>query len=154
MGWRKAVAVAVPLAVLFLALGFIVGLEAQRGPNWRLELDAYIADHRAPSEMVTVEAVTRARSPWNFTSDMGVAEGDAGLDRTFPPQAVRCALLVRMWPSGRGAEVASVRQVVFLARHSDALYHVEWVAYEGPQEPFGPELRAHLALLGCDLGLR
>ena len=154
MGWRKAVALALPLVVLFFALGFIVGLEARRGPNWRLELEAYIADHQAPLETVTVEAVTRARRPQNSTSDMGVPEGDAGVERPFPPQAVRCALLVRMWPSGRGAEVASVRQVVFLARHSDALYHVEWVVYEGPRELFGPELRAHLALVGCDLGLR
>jgi len=143
MSWRKAV-----------ALGFIVGLEAQRGPKWRLELEAYIAAHRAPSETVTMEAATRARRPQNFTSDMGVPEGDAGVERPFPPQAMRCAVLVRTWPSGRGVEVASVRQIVFLARHSDALYHVAWVAYERPQEPFGPELRAHLALLVCDLGLR
>jgi hypothetical protein len=42
---------------------------------------------------------------------------------------------------------------IFLVHHSDALYRVGWLAYEGPEEPFGPQLAADLASIGCDLPL-
>ena len=46
-----------------------------------------------------------------------------------------------------------VRQVVYPVDHSDALYRVGWLAYEGPEEPFDEALRSDLASIGCDLGL-
>jgi hypothetical protein len=147
MSWRKVVAVAVPLAVLFFALGFIVALEVQRGPDWRLELEAYAADAASSGETIVVEEVTEARQPHHFTAAMGVPVRSDGVRPTFPPEAVRCALLVRQ-PAPGGA---AVRQVVFLAYHSDALYQVGWLAYEGPEEPLGARAAADLAAIECDL---
>jgi hypothetical protein len=46
-----------------------------------------------------------------------------------------------------------VRQVVYLVHHSDALYRVGWLAYEGPEEPFDEALRSDLASIGCQLAL-
>jgi hypothetical protein len=153
MDWRRTVALAVPLAVLFFAAGFIVFLEVQRPPDWRLELNEYLAQHTSPSETVRIEAVTRARRPWNFSADMGTPEPGDWIIPSSSPEAVRCVLLVRSRASDSGAEDESLRQVVFLAHHSDALYRVGWLAYEGPEEPFGPQLMAHLESIGCDLGL-
>jgi hypothetical protein len=153
MSWRKIIALAVPLAVLVFAVGFFVALEQLRGPNWRLELDEYLAQHTPPSETVRIRDVTRARKPWNFSATMGTPEPGDWIIPSFPPQAVRCVLLVRSHRSASGGQDESLRQVVFLVRHSDALYRVGWLAYEGPEEPFGPELIADLASIGCDLGV-
>jgi hypothetical protein len=153
MNWRRILRLAVPLALLLFAVGFITALEHRRGPDWRLELDEYLASHASPAETLTVEAVVRARKPWHFTAEMGEPESGDWIVPSYPPQAVRCALLARRSGSGGGAGETAVRQVVFLVHHSDALYRVGWLAHAGPEEPFGPGLRAHLALIGCDLEL-
>ena len=153
MNWRRLLGVAVPLGVVLFALGFIVGLEVRRGPNWRLELDAYVEARATTSETVMVDQVTRARRPWNFRPEMGRPADVGALTRPFPPQAVRCVLLVRSRPALDGPHQDLSEEVLYLVRHSDALYHVEWVAYEGPEEPFGPQLKADLASIGCDLVL-
>jgi hypothetical protein len=153
VSWRRVVALGIPLAVLVFAVGVVVGLEVRRGPDWRLELDEYVARERASGEVISVEAVVRARKPWNFAPAMGNAERESGIAPSFPPQAVRCALLIRQGEPDRDGEAIPVRQVVFLVHHSDAPYRVGWLAYEGPEEPFGPELTTHLKRVGCDLGL-
>jgi hypothetical protein len=145
--WRKIVALAVPVAVLFFALGFIVALEVRRGPNWRLELEAYVAEHTSSGDTIRVEQMTEARQPRRFTAAMGAPVRSDGVHPTFPPQAVRCALLVRQ-PAGGGAPI---RQVVYLVHHSDALYQIGWLAYEGPEEPLAPQAAADLAAIECDL---
>ncbi|MGD2144505.1 MAG: hypothetical protein PVF54_08525 [Anaerolineae bacterium] len=158
MSRSKIVGLAVPLALAVLLAGFVVGLEVQRGPNWRLELDAYLAQNTSPSETVSVESMTRAREPWNFTAGMGMAASAdwpwGSITPSFPPKAVRCVLLTRNRESAIGDERESIRQIVFLVYHTDALYRVGWLAYEGPEEPFGEEARADLEAIGCDLGLR
>ncbi len=153
MSRRRIVLLGVPLALLVFAVGFFVGLEFQRGPDWRLELDEYVARHRRPGESIIVREVAKARRPWSFTASMGTVDPEDWISPTFPPRAVRCALLARSQASGSDGASEPVRQVVFLAHHSDTLYHVGWVAYEGPVEPFGPQLRDRLALIGCDLEL-
>jgi len=153
VSWRRIVALGIPVAVLIFAVGFVVGLEMRRGPDWRLELDEYLARERAPGEAIRVKAVVRARRPWNFTAAMGAMKRGDESAPSSPPQAVRCALLVRRRESDGGGEDRSVGQVVFLVHQSDALYHVGWRVYEGPEEPFGPDLMAHLELIGCDLRL-
>lgn len=152
VNWRRIVALAVPLVVLFFVLGFVVALEVQRGPDWRLELDAYVAEETTPTEVVAVRDVGRARRPWRFTPAMGVPVRSDGVSATFPPQAVRCALLERRGTEN-GGETEPTRQIIFLVRHSDTLYHVGWLAYEGPEEPFGPDLKAVLKTIECDLEL-
>jgi hypothetical protein len=153
VSWRRIVALGIPIAVLAFAMGFIVALEVRRGPDWRLELEEYIAEEGALGEAIRVEAVVGARKPWNFTAAMGSTEQGDRITPAFPPQAVRCALLVRRRESDRSGEDGPVRQVVFLIHHSDALYRVGWVAYEGPEEPFGLEVKTHLERIGCDLRL-
>jgi hypothetical protein len=153
VNWRRIIALAVPLAALLFAVGFFVFLEVRREPDWRLELREYLVQHTSPSETVRTQAVARARKPWNFTAAMGTPEPGDWIIPSFPPQAVRCVLLVRSHRSASGGQDESLRQVVFLVRHSDALYRVGWLAYEGPEEPFGPELIADLASIGCDLGV-
>jgi hypothetical protein len=138
--------------VLFTA-GLVVALELQRGPNWRLELNEYVARHASPTETVRIAALARARKPWNFTAAMGTPERGAWIVPSYPPQAVRCALLVHSRLLSSASHDESIRQVVFLVHHSDALYRVGWLAYEGPQEPFGPDLVAHLESIDCDLPL-
>jgi hypothetical protein len=145
---------AVPLALAAFALGFIGALEVQRGPDWRLELEEYIAQHASAAETITVEAVVEAGEPWHFSPVMGTPQREDWIKPSSSQQAVRCALLLRSRPSAGGAGDEEVRQVVFLVHHSDALYRVGWLAYEGPEEPFGPELIANLALIGCDLDVR
>jgi len=44
-------------------------------------------------------------------------------------------------------------QLIFVVLHSDTLYQVGWTVYEGPEEPFGAEVREQLSTLECDLGL-
>jgi hypothetical protein len=153
LNWRRTIALAVPVAVVLFTLGLIAALELQRGPNWRLELDEYVAHHSSPTETVRIAALARASRPWNFTAAMGTPEPGDWIVPSYPPQAVRCALVERRRTSSSGAGDESVRRVVFLVHHSDALYRVGWLAYEGPREPFGPELVAHLASIGCDLDL-
>jgi len=154
VSWRRVVALAVPLAVLIFGLGFFVGLEVRRAPNWRLELDEYVAQHRSPSETVTVQTVVKAEKPWHFSPAMGAPADADGITPSYPPKEVRCVLLLRGRPSESGADDELVRQVVFLAYHSDVLYRVGWLAHEGPEEPFPAEVLADLALIGCDLGLK
>lgn len=151
MSWRRIVALGVPVAVLVFAVGFVVGLEVRRGPDWRLELDEYIAE-KGPGAAIRVEAVVRARKPWNFTPALGVVKREREIAPSLPPRAVRCALLLRSG-SGSDRKEDPRRQVVYLVYHSDVLYRVGWMAYEGPEEPFGPELTTDLERIGCDLRL-
>jgi len=148
---RRLIALAVPVAVLFFALGFVVGLEVQRGPNWRLELEDYVAEHRSPGDAATIETVARARRPDEFSAAMGTLADPGDIQPSSGAGAVRCVLLEWSRPMDDGDR--PWRQVVFLVHHSDALYRVGWLAYEGPQEPFGPQLTADLNRIGCDLNL-
>jgi len=73
VSWRRLGALAVPLAVAFFVLGFVVGLGVQRGPNWRLDLDDYAAVRWAQGERIQVREQIRARRPENFTTALGRA---------------------------------------------------------------------------------
>jgi hypothetical protein len=150
--WRRIVGLAVPGAVLFFTLGFIVALEVQRGPNWRLELEGYVDQERSASETIAVEDVSEARKPWNFVPAMGTPTYSDGVSRTLPPEAVRCVLVART-STADSPSAGPRRQVIFLVRHSDRLYQVGWSTYEGPVEPFEPDLMADLAALGCELNV-
>ena len=152
MTWRRVLALALPLAVVFFVLGFVAGMEVQRGPNWRLELDEYVEAHRLPEETVRLLEVRRARRPQDFTRQMGVPVDAADIPPNFPPQAVRCVLLARSRPMDDGAPEGR-RQVVYVVRSSDALYRVGWHVYEGSEEPFGSGTQADLAAVGCELVL-
>ena len=155
--WQRGVALAVPFAVLIVGIVIFVVVEVQRGPDWRLELDEYVAQSALPSETVKVRSVARASGPQRFCGEMGRPLRDDwrwnAVAPSFPPEAVRCVLLERIRPSTGGSEEDSAQQVVFVAYHTDALYRAGWLAYAGPEEPFTQELVAHLATIGCGLDL-
>jgi hypothetical protein len=156
--WQRAAALGLSLVVLLVTIGVVVAAEARRGPDWRLELDDYVARSAAPSETVTIHSVVEAGEPQLFHAGMGSAVSDewpwGSITPSFPPRAVQCVLLERSRGSGAGGERASVRQVVFVVHHSDMLYRVGWLAYEGSEEPFSSGFLAHLSSIGCDLGLK
>jgi tetratricopeptide (TPR) repeat protein len=155
--WRRMVALAVPLAVLIVGMLAFARLEAQRGPDWRHELDAYIAQAALPSETVTIQSVVRASEPQNFGKEMGRAVRNewtwSVIAPPFPAQIVQCALLERHRQSTAGGKESSTRQVAYVAHHSDGLYRVGWLVYAGPETPFTQETIAQLAEIGCDLRL-
>ena len=100
MSRRRIVALGVPVAVLVFALGFVVGLEVRRGPDWRLELDEYVARERVPGETIRVEAVVRARKPWNFTPAMGTVEWERGIAPS-PLLVVATVLFIALLAGGQ-----------------------------------------------------
>ena len=148
---RNLVALVLTVAVFAFASGTFAGLEARRGPDWYLELQAYVAESAPPSETTTIVSIVEATEPTNFRTGMGTARHDSW--RRVPAHAAKCVLIDRSRPLTPGSEPVSQRQVVFLVYHSDALYQVGWLAYAGPREPFGQEVRAHLRAVGCDLEL-
>lgn len=154
---KRMVALAVPLAVLVVGMLAFARLEAQRGPDWRHELDEYVAQSALPSETVTIQSVVRASEPQNFSTEMGRAVRNewtwSVIAPPFPAQAVQCVLLERTRQSTASGKKESIHQVAFVAHHSDALYRVGWLAYAGPEAPFTQETAAHFAAIGCDLSL-
>jgi DNA gyrase inhibitor GyrI len=148
---RNMVALILTVGVFAFASGTLAGLEARRGPDWYLELQGYIAESAQASETVKVVSIVDAAEPANFRSGMGTPAREDW--RSTPIHAVKCALLERSRPLTPGGEPVSRRQVVFLVYHSDALYRVGWLAYAGPREPFGQEIKANLREVGCELGL-
>jgi tetratricopeptide (TPR) repeat protein len=155
--WKRMVALAVPLAVVIVGMLAFARLEAQRGADWRHELDEYVAQSALPSETVTIQSVVRASEPQNFSGEMGRAVRNewtwSVIAPPFPAQAVQCVLLERTRQSTASGEKESIHQVAFVAHHSDGLYRVGWLAYAGPEAPFTQETVAHLAAIGCDLSL-
>ena len=154
---KRIITLAIPLAVLIVVVMAFVMLETQRGPDWSIELDEYIAHSALPSETITMQSVVEASKPWNFSEAMGEAVRDDWrwmIDKLpFPPQAVQCVLLERSRRPTTGAEEELRRQVVFVGYHTDGLYRVGWLVHKGVEEPFTQEMVGHLAMIGCDLGL-
>jgi hypothetical protein len=154
--WRRAMLFAVPLAAVDVLILAFVWLESQREPDWRHELDDYIARTALPSETVTVQSVVRASQPQNFRAEMGrAARYDwrwSATSPSFPAQAVQCVLLERQWTASAEGEDRPAPQILFVAHHSDALYRVGWLVYAGPEEPLTDETAGYLTAIGCDLG--
>jgi tetratricopeptide (TPR) repeat protein len=152
--WKRVATVALPVVILAAVVVTVAALEARRGPDWRLTLDNYLAQRAERLEVLTVQQVVAARQPANFVPAMGVPVPGGpvweSVRPAFPPQAVQCVLIDK----SASASDESGRQVVYVAYHSDSLYHVGWRVYEGPQAPFPPQLQADLRAIGCDLQLQ
>ncbi len=153
--WQRIAALAIPLAVLAATMGAITALEVRRGPDWQHELNDYIIESTSPSERVTIQSVTEASEPRNFSPEMGTAVRDDWrwheVAPSFPAQAVKCALLERRTGATSSDGGRATRQVVFVAYHTDALYRVGWLAYAGPEAPFAEAFVERMATIGCDL---
>lgn len=71
-------------------------LETLRTPDWRVELEAYVAT-QAVTETLTVQSVVEAERPWHFEAAMGQVvrqEWTTFVEEIpYPPQKVRCVLL-------------------------------------------------------------
>jgi hypothetical protein len=159
---KRIIALGFPFLVLVGAVITVLAFEARRTPDWKTELNSYIARSRAPGETITVLAQVEASRPWNFSPAMGRAMANEGgwpwgngeLPPPYPPTAVRCVLLERERKATLGEPGESLRQVIFVSYHSDGLWRAGWLTHEGPQEAFTPELATHLNAIGCDLGIK
>ncbi len=159
---KRIIALAFPFLVLVGAVLTVLALEARRTPDWESELNSYIARSRVPGETITILAQVEASRPRNFSPAMGRAMvnesgwtwGTIESPPPYPPTAVHCVLLERDRKLATEEAGESLRQVIFVSYHSDGLFRVGWLTHEGPQEPFTPELIAHLDAIGCDLGIK
>ena len=151
---KRIIALAFPFIMLVSVVMTFAALEARRGPDWKFELNDYIAQSKLPAETIKVQAVVEASKPWNFSEAMGQAVRNDWRwtidELPFPPQAMQCVLLERSRKSTVGAKTEPERQVVFVGYHTDTLWRVGWLVHEGPKEPFTQELAAHLNTIGCD----
>lgn len=143
--WMRVAGALTPLVVLAVVLLIVRSLEAERGPDWRLALNEYIA---GSTQTWTVQKAVAASQPASFEPAMGrLMPGGVqweGIHPVFPPRAVQCVLLV----AGPGGQ-----EVVYVAYHSDGLHHLGWRVYEAEQAPSTPELHTDLQSIGCELGL-
>lgn len=153
---KKIVVLTIPLMMLVGVALTLAMLEAHRQPDWKMELDDYIAG-RLPADTLTVKAVVNASRPWNFNESMGrpVTVGwPWSIDELpYPPSALRCVFVERRHTTSAGAAAEPVRQLIFVGYHSDTLWRVGWLVHEGPGEPFTQEVVANLTRIGCDLKL-
>jgi hypothetical protein len=149
---KRIAILTIPFITLVSVLLTFAMLEAQRKPDWKVELDRYITS-KLPAETLTVKDVVVASHPENFNEAMGQpvrADWRWGVDELpYPPQALRCVLLERR----NNSTGLTQRQVVFVGYHTDTLWRVGWLVHEGPEEPFTPEMTSRLVTLGCALSL-
>ena len=159
---KKVIALTIPLVVLVATIMTLVMLESQRTPDWKSELEAYIAA-RAVSETLTVQSVVEAEKPWNFAAHMGLPALNFSTWATaeklpYPPREVHCVLLARQDPPLDESETPDESmpfeyQIVYVSYHSDTLWNVGWLIHEGAREPFSADVKEDLATIGCDLPL-
>ncbi len=149
--WMRVAGALTPLVVLAVVLLIFRALEAERGPDWSLALNEYIAESRPGA---TVQKVATADHPASFVPEMGTLMPGGvqweGVSPVFPPRAVQCVVLA----TGDGRrEVATAprvsREVVYVAYHSDGLHHLGWRVYEAREAPYEAELTADLDTIGC-----
>jgi hypothetical protein len=81
-----------PWLVLGATLVAVVVLETLRTPDWRAELEAYVAT-QVVTGTLTVQSVVEAEQPWHFEAAMGQAVSPFVEEIPYPPQKVRCVLL-------------------------------------------------------------
>jgi hypothetical protein len=150
---RRIILLAIPLITLITVVMIFAGFEAQRKPDWRVQLDRYITD-KFPSETITVKDAVAASQSGNFNERMGQPVRSLawqwGIDELpYPPQLLRCALLDRR----DNSTGLTQRQIVFVGYHTDTLWRVGWLVHEGPKAPFTAEVITDLTTLGCPLEL-
>ncbi len=149
---KKSIALIVPAVTTIAVLATFAIFEAQRLPNWRLELDQYLEFTSVPSETVSVLSVARAGRPWNYT--LGMASPVLtdwrwqGIDIPSP-RKVQCVLIERTRPSSSTADEMRTREVVLVSYHTDLLWNVGWVVHELPGDLFTQQSQETLAALGC-----
>jgi hypothetical protein len=120
-----------------------------------VELDRYLHTYE-PARSVQVVQVCRAAHP-RCLRDMDSAVVDGGewasITLPFPPRRVMCVLL-RHSPAARIQAAPSYR-LVFVAYHSDGLWHSGWVVHEWRGSLSTQACLDTLDTLGCtlDLGL-
>ena len=152
---RKLIALVLPFLMLAGVLITLSVFEAQRGADWQIELTKYLAQRQASGEIITVEKVVEASRPENFSPSMGQA---ARIDWVWsieevpmPPTALRCVLLAKQPQTTVSAQTGPAQQVIFIGYHSDQMWRMGWLVYEGPLAPFTPKVVANLDTLGCNL---
>lgn len=129
----------IPLAVGLIVLSWVIAAEAQRTPEWQIELNQYLRENDTSALQIV-----HARQPENQAPSLLRKTVDAGtfkgLALPLPPRDVYCALVPRQ----------ETRIVVFVSYFSDNLWRDDWVIHEGPRYPLNNETLKALAALGCD----
>ncbi len=68
---RKTISIIIPLYVTVFFVGVLVVAHISRGPGWQGALNSYLAyKKQISSGAYTLQYITRARKPWNFSEDM------------------------------------------------------------------------------------
>ncbi|NBD34827.1 MAG: hypothetical protein GVY30_02360 [Chloroflexi bacterium] len=153
---KKFIALMLPWLVLGATLVAVVVLETLRTPDWRAELKAYVAT-QAVTGTLAVQSVAEAERPWHFEAAMGELMRQEWTtwgtveEIPYPPQRVRCVLLAQRHPPP-GAKTTA-RQIVYVAYHSDTLWHQGWLIHQGAREPFPSGVWKDLDTIGCELPL-
>ena len=154
---KKIIALVLPFTVLVGVFIPLIVFEQQRIPDWQAELNDYIAKNSRPTELITVRVVTNATQPWNFSASMGQAvptDWEWSTDTVPPPSdMIKCVLVERNRRATATTPGEQYDQIIFISHHTDTLWPVGWLVYEGPIAPFTPKVATHLDNLGCDLHL-
>jgi hypothetical protein len=149
---RKVISLGLALVVLVVLGVAVHRLEARRIPDWRIELDKYIASRWPAKANVRIHSIAVAREPWNMKREMGHPVSSEGMWASvrlpFPPAQVMCVLLER---DEKTPAQGTVYHVVLVCHHSDGLWKHGWVVHEGIGEPFSEALQEQMSALGCDL---
>lgn len=153
---KKIIVLSIPLIMLVSVVLTFAMLEAQRKPDWKMELDDYITSKRS-TEILTIIAENNATQPWNFDETMGIPAKSnrfwSGAELPSPLSPLRCVLVEKKYVSTPDSKEKRKRQIIYVGYHSDTLWQVGWLVLEGSTEPFTQNDVAHLATLGCDLNL-
>ncbi len=155
---KRMLALAIPVLALVGVLIAFARLEGRRTPDWEATLNDYISRAAQRGDDIAVLSASEASRPSSFTAAMGTAMRSGGtwenVELPFPPQTLRCVLVERKRASASAVSQEPIRQVIYVAYHSDKLWHMGWLVYEGPSEPFTAQLAADLQAIGCDLDLQ
>jgi hypothetical protein len=153
---KKIVVLSVPLIMLVSVVLTFAMLEAQRKPDWKMELDDYFNSKRS-TEILTIIAENKATQPWNFDKTMGIPAKSnqfwSSTELSSPLGTLRCVLVEKRYVSTPVGKEKRKRQVIYVGYYSDTLWQVGWLVFEGSTEPFTQNDVAHLSTLGCDLNL-
>ena len=152
---KKILALGIPVLVLLGVVIALAKLEGRRTPDWETALGDYVSRSAQRGESIEIQKVVEASRPWRFAPEMGRAGRSNWtwqvVQLPFPPKALRCVVVRRKGTSVLGVPEEPIRQVIYVAYHTDELWRAGWLVHEGPQEPFTGELLADLEAIGCDL---
>ncbi|MGD2157633.1 MAG: hypothetical protein PVG14_07685 [Anaerolineales bacterium] len=161
----------IPILTFSALILVLIIMELRSPPTWQTTLNNYLTYLNSyAKEPATLESVTKASKPWNFSSQMrSITYSDSLIFQTInfsqkpDEQFITFAILTVEPPKDQRKplpfppkEIWCVRlnlgnasRVVFLALHED-LYNADMVVHEVPKEIGQQSLLKTLTKIGCD----